>query len=245
MTADLTAFLQRLGNANHTVKDRAVAVIWHAGLTDPAASVDISDICRAIEKAGFAAPNRSRLKDDLARDTRVASAGKGLFKLRINKRSLADSAFNNYIEAPAPRVNENAFLPSAVFTNSRGYIERVVQQINASYQFALYDCCTVMIRRLLETLIIEVYEIHRRDNEIKNGQGFFFMLSGLVEAIEKQTHWNLGRNARHSLKSLKEIGDLSAHNRRYIARKDDLDRHRDGLRLVTEELVHLCGFSRP
>ena len=49
-------------------------------------------------------------------------------------------------------------LPIDLFDGTRGYIEKVVLQINASFDASLYDCCAVMCRRLLETLIIECYE---------------------------------------------------------------------------------------
>src|SRR5450432_494030 len=44
--------------------------------------------------------------------------------------------------------------------NTRGYIERVANQINGTYENGWYDGCAVMIRRLIETLIIEAFERH-------------------------------------------------------------------------------------
>ena len=38
------------------------------------------------------------------------------------------------------------------------------------------------------------------------------------------------------------MGDLSAHNRRYIARKIDLDKLKDDLRIVLEELIHIIDY---
>jgi len=38
------------------------------------------------------------------------------------------------------------------------------------------------------------------------------------------------------------MGDLSAHNRRYIARKNDLDKLKDDLRIVLEELIHIIDY---
>jgi hypothetical protein len=49
----------------------------------------------------------------------------------------------------------------------------VVEQINKSYDIELWDCCAVMCRRLLETLIIEVYEKLGRANEIKGTMDTF------------------------------------------------------------------------
>ena len=37
---------------------------------------------------------------------------------------------------------------------TRGYIEKVSNQINGAYENGWYDACAVMLRRLVETLII-------------------------------------------------------------------------------------------
>ena len=55
-------------------------------------------------------------------------------------------------------------LARSLVSNTRGYIERVVAQINGTYENGWYDGCAVMIRRLLETLIATVY----KGNIIKN-----------------------------------------------------------------------------
>ena len=58
------------------------------------------------------------------------------------------------------KAKSDLVLVSSIFNNTRGYIERVVNQINGSYEKGWYDCCAVMTRRLLETLIIETYEAY-------------------------------------------------------------------------------------
>ena len=61
---------------------------------------------------------------------------------------------------------------------TRGYIERVANQANGAYQNGWYDACAVMLRRLLETLIIEAFEHHRVDSKIKNSTGDFLYPEG-------------------------------------------------------------------
>lgn len=78
-----------------------------------------------------------------------------------------------------------------------------------------YDACAVMIRRLIETLIIESYEAHSLSVKITNSSGDFFYLSDLISITLSETSWNLSRNAKKSLPKLKDIGDKSAHSRRF------------------------------
>jgi len=129
-----------------------------------------------------------------------------------------------------------------LFAGTRGYIERVVDQINRAYDAELWDCSAVMCRRLLETLIIETYERSGRATEIKGSDDQFMMLNGLITFVETDSSIHLGRNAAKGLKDFKQLGDLSAHNRRFNARRNDIDRVRDGLRVASEELLHLAGL---
>ena len=56
------------------------------------------------------------------------------------------------------KQNTDMFLARSLVSNTRCYIERVVAQINGTYENGWYDVCAVMIRMLLETLIVEVFE---------------------------------------------------------------------------------------
>ena len=53
---------------------------------------------------------------------------------------------------------ETEFIPIEIVDNSRGYIVNVTRQANRCFQNDAFDACGVMVRRLLETLIIEVFE---------------------------------------------------------------------------------------
>lgn len=133
---------------------------------------------------------------------------------------------------------------NSLVKNTRGYIERVVVQINGSYENGWYDGCAVMIRRLLETLIIEAFESHAIASKIKNPKtGDFYYLSDLISLALSEPSWNLSRNTRQSMPKLKTIGDLSAHSRRYNAHRSDIDNIISDLRVVVQELIYLAGLK--
>lgn len=133
-------------------------------------------------------------------------------------------------------------LPHALVRDTRGYIEKVVYQINACYENTCYDACAVMLRRLIETLIIEAFEHEKIDHKIKSAAGQFGPLDDLINATLNEAGWNLGRDSRTALQRLKRLGDLSAHSRRYNARRQDIDRVMHGTRVVVEELLYLAGL---
>jgi len=124
----------------------------------------------------------------------------------------------------------------------RSYIEKVVYQINGAYENGWYDACAVMIRRLLETLVIEVFESHGIASKIQK-DGNFMYLRDMIGVTLREGSWNLGRNTRRALPKLKDIGDKSAHSRRYIALRHDIDDVRLDLRDAVQELLILAGLK--
>lgn len=134
-------------------------------------------------------------------------------------------------------------IAASLVRNTRGYIEKIVNQINGCYEHGWYDGCAVMIRRLIETLIIEAFEQYSIAHKIKNSTGDFFYLGDLISMALVETCWNLGRNARGALPKLKSVGDLSAHSRRFIAHRHDIDKVKGDLRIVVQEFVYLAKLK--
>jgi hypothetical protein len=134
------------------------------------------------------------------------------------------------------------FFPLELVVGTRPYIEKVARQACGCYDLAWYDAASVMARRMLETLIIELYESKKLDAKLKKPDGTFLPLSGLISVLLAETTFNISRNTKKALPRLKDLGDQSAHNRRYIARQRDLDDVRRDLRVMIEELVHLTAF---
>lgn len=134
-------------------------------------------------------------------------------------------------------------IPLSVIRNTRGYLEKVANQVNGSYEQGWFDACAVMVRRLVETLIIEVFEHHHIDYKIQDPNGDFLPLKDLVNLTLNETTWNLTRNTKQGLPKLKSVGDLSAHSRRYVAHRPDIDKIINDLRVVVQELVYLADLK--
>ena len=134
-------------------------------------------------------------------------------------------------------------VPVVLFKNSRrNYLTRVVHQINTTYQNACYDACAVMLRRLVETLIIEAFEAKKIDSKIKGRTGEFFTLRDLVTAAQNETTWNMGRSAKAALGRLKNVGDIAAHSRRHNTTRHEIDDLIPDLRIVAQELLVLANL---
>jgi hypothetical protein len=146
------------------------------------------------------------------------------------------------LDAAAVPATEQV-LPMAVVNGTRGYFEKIVQFANGCYERGWFDPASVMIRRFVETLVIEVYEFTKRAADIKDKDDNFFMLEKLIEIISADKAFNLARETKATLPLVKQLGDRSAHNRRYLAKKADVDKVVPGLRVVADDLLHLAGLK--
>lgn len=140
-------------------------------------------------------------------------------------------------------ADTQSVIPRSLVRGTRGYLEKVANQANGCYENGWYDACAVLTRRLIETLIIEAYEKHGVASNIKNSQGDFLYLRDLITCCLNEPCWNLSRNCRQALPKLKDIGDKSAHSRRYIAQRGDIDPLLTEIRLVVQELLFLAGLK--
>lgn len=234
-------FLKNLEKDKPKNIDRVIGILWYYQTITNATQKTVAELCDVIEKNGFAVQNQSRIKISLNKDKRITK-NKLEYAISAKYYESLSSSFSKYLNH-TPLLTIAGLLDEGMFVKSRGYIINTVKQLNQSYDYGLYDCCAVMCRRLLETLIIEVYEEWKISTEIKDSDNNYLMFSGLLSCVENQNHFHIGRNALKGLKDFKTIGDLSAHNRRFNARRSDIEKIQIGIRQATEELLHLANLG--
>ena len=232
-------FLENLASIKATNTERAVALIWHAGLQDKTQDISVKEIASIFEAAGYPKQNSNRLKAAISKDKRTTKTKNDHYRINVKSRIKMDKVYLPYAEF-IPVKKSSSVVPLDLYTGTRVYIEKIVLQLNSSFDQGLYDCTAVMCRRLLETLIIEVYEASKKSDMLEGSDGNFFMFSGLKNIIENDPEIELSRNTKQGLNDFKKLGDLSAHSRRFNARRNDIDRVRDGIRVAGEELLHLA-----
>jgi len=174
-------------------------------------------------------------------DSATKSRDRGRIKQQI--LLLIRTSILPILQQTSSHAPSDKLFPLEIVKGTRPYIEKVALQACGCYDLGWFDGASVMARRLLETLIVELYEGKKLDQNIKKSDGAFQPLSGLISVMLSETAFNLGRNTKRALPLLKDLGDQSAHNRRYIARRQDLDSVRRELRVTIEELVLLTGYK--
>ena len=171
-------------------------------------------------------------------------ARNALYALRQLQES-AEEATQSPLEGTKPRT-ARVIDPSLV-AGTRGYLEKVADQINGTYENGWYDACAVMLRRFVETLIIETYIAKNIEGRIKDANGDFLTLQMLIDKARSDPDLNLSRNTKKVLLRLKKLGDLSAHNRRFVAKRSYFDELFEDLHLdmqtLIQDFVHEAGFK--
>lgn len=163
----------------------------------------------------------------------------------ISSAKLVQDEVNSVFGPPTEGLHASTqmVILKSLVNGTRGYIEKIANQVNGAYESGWYDACAVMVRRLLETLIIEAFEKHKLDQKIKNNSGDFLYFGDLISRALAEPSWNLSRNCKQALPRLKDIGDKSAHSRRFIAHKGDIEPRLADIRLVVQEFIFLAGLK--
>ncbi len=130
-----------------------------------------------------------------------------------------------------------AFIPMSIFDGQREYVTRLVPQINGCWDRDYRDACAVMVRRLVETLIIEAYRRRGLDAELVDDAGVHLGLKRLVAKICGDRRFGVDKKCGEWLKELKDLGDAAAHDFRIALRRDDLSSARRALRFASERLI--------
>ena len=133
--------------------------------------------------------------------------------------------------------------PQSIFYNTRRYLEKTTIEINSCYKSENYTAAFVLMRKLLETLIIEFFEKFKETKKIKDNNGDYFTLKKLIEEFNINQNQKLGREGKKAIELIKKYGDRGAHNIKFTVRKGDIEGISDEIRLLFEELVSLIDYS--
>lgn len=158
------------------------------------------------------------------------------------ERSIVDKIKNEVSEHFEVIVTDE-LLPLEILDTAPYYINLTAKQMNQCFECHLYDAVLVMMRKLIETLIIECFERYGIDDNIKDDKGNFFFLSELIPRFVVADKWNVSRNLETHIKMVKKYGDLSAHNRRFFARKSDMNIFKFEMRQVIQEIIMIIDYN--
>lgn len=206
----------------------------------------LSRIASIMIDSGYNDPNTSRLKEQLIKGKNKAFIVKRnscitlSFIPAVYQRIEQEIGYlwenDEEIESKGTLIDENKFC------GKRNYLDKLIFQINHSYENNCYDAAAVLMRRLFELLLIMAYQNIGVDNEIKdpNGSGYK-MLDGIVKNTIGNSKLKLSR-IKMDFDSFRLVGNNSAHGIFYIAGKKDIDDIKIKYRVMLEELYNKAGL---
>lgn len=246
MHLSLDRFCEVVKNSNRSNVEKALAVLWYFDNEQQDIAKTAGQLTKVLGDHHIGTPNQTALAEGI-RKTKLASEARSGFSLKPGSRKIIREWLPD-LDGVQPQMDHaSGYLPESIWKSTRGYIEEVCRELNGSFQHAYYNATAVMLRRLLETLIIEAYEHISRENEIKDGGGNYLMLSDLAErACGENGHKgiNLGRDSKKVLKDARNLGNWSAHARRFLAHASDLTKFQVGMRFLVQELIQIADLVR-
>jgi hypothetical protein len=246
MHLSLDSFCEVIKNSNRKNAEKALAVLWYFDRGQPGIAKTAGELTKILDDHHIGTPNQTSLAEAI-RKTKLADASTSGFSLKPGSRKLIRDWLPDLDGIQPAMDHHSGYLPEPIWKNTRGYIEEVCRELNGSFNSAYYNAAAVMLRRLLETLIIEAYEHLSRENEIKDGGGNYLMLGDLAERVcgEKgHKGLNLGRDSKKALNEARSVGNWSAHARRFLAHAGDLTRFQAGMRLLVQEMIQIADLVR-
>jgi hypothetical protein len=166
------------------------------------------------------------------------SDAKGMKQLLDELALKAQSDLAAELELPESKPLSAAvvdFLPDEIVEAKHHVPKRILWEANRCYDAACYNACAALLRRLIEILIIGAFEHHGLGDRIKK-DGEYLEFGALIGKASAEPLLSLGRETKRVLPDLKYFGDVGAHSRMLLVRKQDLERLHNQVRGAVEEL---------
>ena len=139
-------------------------------------------------------------------------------------------------------LSSNEVLDSNLFLGKRGFLDRLIKQINNCYSNNCFDACAVLMRRVFEITLILAYENNGVESEIKIN-GDYVMLERIVANAIQNTTLHISRS-RNEYDAIRDLGNFAAHKIHFNTRKSDIDNIKQTYRVCLEELYYLAGLLK-
>lgn len=236
-------FVKNLAALNLSHLERAVALLWYYRETQEFEERTPLELAEDLHDEGFPKPNITRLKQDLLRSKfSIRGRRQGSFQVDVRRLAELRKKYGDFLKIKRVDVSES-IIPNALVSGTRKYLEALVHEINGCYDYGFYDACVVLCRRLMESLIIEIYISAKRHHEIQN-DGVFIPLEKLINYIKSDRNFVLGRSTPKTMTMIKKLGDTAAHDRVYITLPEDINDIKASYRKMITELLHTSNIRK-
>jgi hypothetical protein len=241
---NLQSFAKIADLAKQTELEKVRRLSYYFHKTDGKRDFSVPDVATWFGALHFHTPNTSRLVSRIAASKSfIRGEGKGEWRLHAVDLDELQMLFPGVSSLSEEIFSEDTVLPTSVYEETRGFIESLARQINASYEYNIFDGCAVLMRRLVEILLILSYEHHSIDNLIKLPDGSYKSLDQVISDAKQNGSLKLTKDTKATLETFRSLGNFSAHKIYYNCRRSDLKHSLPGFRTTIEELLYKSGLK--
>lgn len=198
-----------------------------------------------FDELNLGRPNISRLTMKIKSSAEFIQ-GSSPTKFRLHAKTIKSlvEEIPSLSDASEEIVSRSMILPEVLYRtpNQRGYVVKLCDQINATYEHNLFDACAVLMRRLLEVLLIHSYQHRLLEYKIVAADGSFKELKAIIADATSTGDLALSRNTKACLDSSRVLGNFAAHKITYNTTRDDIKNIALDFRVAVEELLYKAGL---
>lgn len=242
---NLDILANEISKENLSKIEIATIFIWYYFKFVSQDGIELKKINLYFEDCHFSKYNPTYLKNDL-RKSKDIIAGKipGTYKPNRALIATLDKKYKILFEKSEEIISLDAIIPETLYQGTRGYIELLSKQINASYESNIFDGCAVLMRRLLEILLIHSYDKIGKLNEIQDSSDGYRNLSYIINYTISNKAISISKEVQEVLDEFRQLGNFSAHKIQYNCKRRDIDNVRLKYRLAIEELLYCAGIKK-
>ena len=127
---DIEDFCLRIESLQLTNAQRAIAILWAFDRQSPGVRKSSGELTKIIKTNGLGNPNQTTLEKSITK-LKLTLANKSGFQIKPTARAKINGWVASVLDAsPASHDNDDGFLPHAVYSETRGYIENIADQLN-------------------------------------------------------------------------------------------------------------------
>ncbi len=239
---DLSHYIDKIELSQQNELSKVKSIAYYENISKNQTTFLLSDVTDILSSIGHPISNMSRMKRYLSKSKDFRKISDGVYMLTPPARAHLTSQYGSFFQNEDYIESNSEILDEALFCKKRGYLDKLIQQINNCYNNQCYDACAVCMRRVFEITLIHAYENLGIQNEIKK-DGEYVMLERIVANAVCNPVLAISR-LKKEYDSIREIGNYAAHRVFYNTRKKDIDDIKQLYRVCLEELYYKAGFLK-
>lgn len=202
----------------------------------------LNEIITTLRDIGHPISNLSRLKGYLSKSKEFRKIAEGEYMITPAAKAKLSSDYEDFFFNEDDIASDSEILDEALFCGKRGFLDKLIKQINHCYSDCCYDAAAVCMRRVFEITLILAYENLGIQDEIKK-DGEYVMLERIVTNAVNNPTLAISR-LKKEYDAIREIGNYAAHRVLYNTRKKDIDDIKQTYRVCLEELYYKAGLLK-